>query len=61
MVLGKLPVPGLLTSLENSRVMAYCACNRCRWRLFEHFFSHLSVLFFPPLSGRRPDIDWNTV
>ena len=25
--------------------------------LFGHFFSHLSPLFFLPLSGRRPDID----
>ena len=36
-VLGELPVPGLLTSLENSRVRAYCACNRCGSKLFEHF------------------------
>ena len=25
--------------------------------LFGHFFSHLTFLFVPPLSGRRPDID----
>ena len=25
------------------------------------FFSRLSILFFLPLSGRRPNIDWNTV
>ena len=30
MVLGKLPVPGRSTSLDNSRAGAYCACSRCR-------------------------------
>ena len=35
MVLGKLPVPGFLTSLENSRARAYRACSRCGWRLFD--------------------------
>ena len=29
MVLGKLPVPGRPTSLENSRERAYCACSSC--------------------------------
>ena len=56
-VLGKLPVPGRPTYLDNSRARAYCACNRCGWGLFGHFFSQLSLLFFLPLSGRRPDID----
>ena len=58
MVLGKLPVPGLLTSLENSRqgptVLAVGAGGGC---LNIFFLSHLSVLFFLPLSGRWPDID----
>ena len=50
MVLGKLPVPGLLTSLENSRARAYCACSRSVWRLFEHFFlSSVSSLLSPSL------------
>ena len=54
MVLGKLPVPGLLTYLDNSRARAYWACSRCRSGLFGHFFSRLSSLLFLPLSGRRP-------
>ena len=29
MVLGKLPVPGRPTSLDNSRARAYCSCSRC--------------------------------
>ena len=57
-VLGKLPVPGRPTDLDNSRTGAYCACGRCGWGLFGHCFSHLSTsLFFLRLSGRRPDID----
>ena len=28
-VLGKLPVPGRPTNLNNSRARAYSACNRC--------------------------------
>ena len=49
-VLGKLSVPGHPTNLDNSRVRAYCACSRCGWGLFGHFFSHLSFsLFFLPL------------
>ena len=44
MVLGKLPVPGRPTSLDFSRARAYCACSRCRWGLFGHFFSRLSFL-----------------
>ena len=37
MVLGKLPVPGLPTSLDNSKEWDYCICSRCRWGLFGHF------------------------
>ena len=45
-VLGKLPVPGRPTNLDYSRAMAYCACNRCGWRLFGHFslIYHFSFL-----------------
>ena len=63
MVLGKLPVPGSPAYFDKRRARAYCACNRCGWGLFGHFFSRLSFLssiislFFLPLSGRRPDID----
>ena len=44
-VLGKLPVPGRPTNLDYSRARAYCACIRCRWGLFGHFFSHLDIFF----------------
>ena len=49
-VLGKLSVPGRPTSLDDSRSRAYCACSRCGWGLFGHFFPHLSVLFSFSLS-----------
>ena len=58
MVLNKLPVPGCPTNLGYSRARAYCACSRCGWGWFGHFFlSSIVSLFFLPLSGRRPDID----
>ena len=44
MVLGKLPVPGRPTCLENSKARAYCACNWCRRGWFGYIFSHLSFL-----------------
>ena len=50
MVLGKLPVQGRPTNLALSRARAYCACNRCGWGLFGHFFSRLSSLFSFSLS-----------
>ena len=43
-VLGKVTVPGRPTSLDDSRARDYCACSRCGWGLFGHFFSHLSFL-----------------
>ena len=45
MVLGKLPVPGRPTNLDNSGARAYCACSRCGRGLFGHFFSRISLLF----------------
>ena len=56
MVLGKVPVLGRPTDLDDSGARAYCADSRCGWMLFGHFFS-ISFLFFLPSSGRRPDID----
>ena len=50
MVLGKLPVLGRPTNLDYSRTRPYCSCSRCRWGLFEHFFSCLSFLFSFSLS-----------
>ena len=44
MVLGKLPVQGHPTNLDNSRARAYCACGGCGWGLFGHNFSHLLFL-----------------
>ena len=44
MVLGKLPGPGRPTTLDDSRARAYCACSRCEWGLFGHFYSQLSFL-----------------
>ena len=32
------------TNLDQSRARAYCACSRCGWGLFGHFFSLLSFL-----------------
>ena len=49
-VLGKLSVPGRPTNLDNSRARAYCACSRCGWGVFGHFFAHLSFLFSFSLS-----------
>ena len=42
MLLGKLSVPGRPTNLVNSSARAYCACSRCGWEWFGHFFSLLS-------------------
>ena len=43
-MLGQLSVPGRPTSLDDSRARACCACSRCGWGLFGHFYSHLSFL-----------------
>ena len=61
MVLGKLPVPGRHTNLDNSKTRAYCACSRCGWGCLDIFFSPLPFLSSFFLLRRRPDIDLNTV
>ena len=48
MKLGKLPVPGHPTNLDNSRARPCCSFSRWGWRLFGHFFSHLSSLLLSP-------------
>ena len=36
--------------MDYSRARAYCACSRCGWVLFGHFYSHLSLFsYFPSL------------
>ena len=44
----KLPVPG--HHLYYRRTRASCTCSRCGWRLFGHFYSHLSFLLLSSLS-----------
>ena len=34
-MLGKLPVPGRPTILDDSRARAFCACSMCRWGLLD--------------------------
>ena len=53
-VLGKLPVPGRPTNLENSRARAYCACSRCGWGCLDIF----SLVYH--FSFRSPSL-WETV
>ena len=43
-VLGKLPVPGRPTIWIKVGQGASCACSRCGWEWFRHFYSHLSFL-----------------
>ena len=58
MVLDKLPEPGRLTNLDNSKAMACCACSRCTWGLFGHYFlSSIISLVFLLLCWKRLDID----
>ena len=44
MVLGITSSAGASYNLDYSRTRAYCTCSRCGWRLFGHFYSHLSFL-----------------
>ena len=53
MVLGKLPVPGRPTSLDNSRARAYCSCSRCGWGCLDIF------TFIYPFSFLSPSL-WET-
>ena len=61
MVLGKLPVPGrptiLITVGQGPIALAVGGGGLDIFTLIYH----LSFLFFLPLFGRRPDIDWNIV
>ena len=42
---------------DYSRARAYCACSRCGWGWFGHFYCYLSFLLFLPLFGRQTNID----
>ena len=55
MALDKLSVPVRPTDMANGRARAYCACSRCEFGMFGHFFSRLSFLYLFSLS-----VDWNT-
>ena len=44
MALGKLSVPGRPIVWIDRRARASCACSRCGWGLFGHFYSHLFFL-----------------
>ena len=48
MVLGKLPVVGRPTNLDNSGARAYCACSRSGRGLFGHFSLIYHFSFFSP-------------
>ena len=37
MVLGKLPVPGRPTNLDDSKARTYCACSRFEWGCLDIF------------------------
>ena len=39
---------GASYNFEYSRARAYCACSRCGWGLFGHFYSHLSFSSLSP-------------
>ena len=49
-VLGKLPVPGRPTDLDNSGARAYCACGGAEGGCLDILFSHLSHPFSFSLS-----------
>ena len=48
MVLGKLPVPGRPTNLDESRTRAYCACNGCGWGCLDIFTLVYHFFFLSP-------------
>ena len=56
-MLGKIPVPGHPTNLDNSRQRPIAPAVCAGGGRLATFFSYLSFLFPFCLSGRRPDID----
>ena len=61
MALGKLPVPGRPTIWMIVGQGPIALAVGAGGALFGHFYSPLSFLSSFSLSGRWPDIDWNTV
>ena len=57
MVLGELPVPGRPTILYISRVRPAALAGGAGGCCLDITLSSIIILFFLPLSGRRPDID----
>ena len=53
-MLGKVSVQGRPTSLDDSRARAYCACSRCGWGLFGHFFPLIYLFSF-----LSPSLGWS--
>ena len=53
-MLGKPPVPGRLTNLDESKTRVYCPCNGCGLGLFGNLFSRLSFLFSDKPQYRGP-------
>ena len=54
MVLGNFPVPGRPTILITLGQGPYCACSRCGWGWFGHFYFHLSCSSFSLSFGDGP-------
>ena len=57
MVLGKLPVPGRPTILSTVGQGPIALAVGAGGGGVGNFYSHLSILLFLPLFGKRPDID----
>ena len=48
MVLGKPPVPGRPTNLDDIRARAYCACSRCGWGFLDIFTLNYPFFLLSP-------------
>ena len=61
MVLDTLPAPGRPVTLDNKGKGLLCLQLVRVGVVWTFFLSSAISLFFLPLSGRRPDIDCNTI
>ena len=57
MVLGKLPVLGRPTNLDNSGARAFCICSRCQRGLIGHFSLVYHFYFLSPSLWETVNID----